>query len=286
MPRLIGGGTGGGPPGPPGPSGSKWYDATGAPTIAAASGDQYLDTASGDCRYMTSTWQFGLNLVGPQGLQGSVWHTGAGAPTPAAPDGDYYLDTTGGEYYAHLAGGWNLTGNLTGPQGVQGIQGNDGPTGPPGVPGATWYEGPGAPAAASGVDDDFYLDTGNGDVYQKQAGAWVVVANLTGPGGAAGRWEKHGQPVESCTTLTTEANELMRPIRTAAGSGSPARSPWPGGPSTPSRTGLPRSPRSGTTGNPFPRRLGLQPCHFGVYNHDKQGALVRQRNAVKTATAP
>ena len=26
------------------------------------------------------------------------------------------------------------------------------------------------------------------------------------------RWEKHGGPVESCTILTTEANELMRPI--------------------------------------------------------------------------
>jgi putative SOS response-associated peptidase YedK len=35
------------------------------------------------------------------------------------------------------------------------------------------------------------------------------------PFGLAGlweRWEKHGGPVESCTILTTEANELMRPI--------------------------------------------------------------------------
>jgi putative SOS response-associated peptidase YedK len=35
------------------------------------------------------------------------------------------------------------------------------------------------------------------------------------PFGLAGlweRWEKHGEPVESCTILTTDANELMRPI--------------------------------------------------------------------------
>ena len=35
------------------------------------------------------------------------------------------------------------------------------------------------------------------------------------PFGLAGlweRWEKHGEPVESCTILTTEANELMQPI--------------------------------------------------------------------------
>jgi putative SOS response-associated peptidase YedK len=35
------------------------------------------------------------------------------------------------------------------------------------------------------------------------------------PFGFAGlweRWEKEGEPVESCTILTTDANELMRPI--------------------------------------------------------------------------
>jgi putative SOS response-associated peptidase YedK len=35
------------------------------------------------------------------------------------------------------------------------------------------------------------------------------------PFGLAGlweRWEKHGEPVESCTILTTDANELMRPV--------------------------------------------------------------------------
>jgi len=35
------------------------------------------------------------------------------------------------------------------------------------------------------------------------------------PFGLAGlweRWDKHGGPVESCTVLTTDANELMRPI--------------------------------------------------------------------------
>jgi hypothetical protein len=225
------------------------------------SGDQYLDISSGDVYAMSTSWTLQLNIMGPQGLQGSVWYTGTGAPATPQADGDFYLDSSNGDVYQQTAGNWSLTGNLSGPVGPLGPIGPQGLQGLPGTPGATWYEANGAPTPTTGIDNDFYLDTANGDVYQKQTGTWTVVANLAGPGGAAGRWEKHGQPVESCTILTTEANELMRPIQTAAGSGSPARSPWPGGPSTPSRTGLPRSPRSGTAGNPFPRRLGLQPCH-------------------------
>jgi putative SOS response-associated peptidase YedK len=61
------------------------------------------------------------------------------------------------------------------------------------------------------VADGFYewQKTGGG----KQA--YLIGLRDNQPFGLAGlweRWEKGGEPVESCTILTTEANELMRPI--------------------------------------------------------------------------
>jgi hypothetical protein len=71
-----------------------------------------------------------------------------------------------------------------------GTPGLTGAAGTPGLNGATWYQGGGAPAAALGNNNDFYLNTaagaGDGDVYQKQAGAWVKVGNIEGPAGTNG----------------------------------------------------------------------------------------------------
>jgi hypothetical protein len=65
----------------------------------------------------------------------------------------------------------------TGSQGLPGINGTNG---------ATWYEGNGVPASATGANNDLYLNTANGDVYQKQAGLWVKVGNIQGPPGTPG----------------------------------------------------------------------------------------------------
>jgi len=46
--------------------------------------------------------------------------------------------------------------------------------------------GAGAPAAALGNDNDFYLDTANGDYYKKTTGSWAVVINLKGADGNDG----------------------------------------------------------------------------------------------------
>jgi hypothetical protein len=47
--------------------------------------------------------------------------------------------------------------------------------------------GSGAPSIVAGDEEgDLYLDTANGDVYQVQSSAWVLVANITGPAGADG----------------------------------------------------------------------------------------------------
>lgn len=70
--------------------------------------------------------------------------------------------------------------------GVTGPTGPTGPAGPAGTPGSVWREGTGAPANTLGVDGDFFLDDANGDVYQKAAGVYAVVANIRGPAGPSG----------------------------------------------------------------------------------------------------
>lgn len=66
------------------------------------------------------------------------------------------------------------------PPGPQGPTGN---TGPAGAPGSVIYSGLGAPGAGTGTDGDWYLNSGNGDVYRKLAGAWVFQMNIVGPSG-------------------------------------------------------------------------------------------------------
>lgn len=73
-----------------------------------------------------------------------------------------------------------------GPSGPQGPQGDPGPTGATGAAGSVWREGTGAPSNGLGVNGDFYLDDATGDVYQKAAGAYTVVANIKGATGATG----------------------------------------------------------------------------------------------------
>lgn len=66
------------------------------------------------------------------------------------------------------------------------INGAKGDVGTSGTNGATWYNGAGAPSAGTGVNGDYYLNKTNGDYYQKSAGAWSLLGNLTGVAGAAG----------------------------------------------------------------------------------------------------
>lgn len=53
--------------------------------------------------------------------------------------------------------------------------------------GSVWYTGAGAPSAGLGANGDLYLNTSNGDIYQKAAGSWgSPIENITGPTGATG----------------------------------------------------------------------------------------------------
>lgn len=60
-----------------------------------------------------------------------------------------------------------------GPQGPQGVQGPAGSSGSPGAAGAKWWNGAGAPSNGTGVAGDYYLNTTNGDVYEKVGSSWT-----------------------------------------------------------------------------------------------------------------
>jgi hypothetical protein len=127
-------------------------------------------------------------VPGPAGTPGEKWFTGAGVPAGALAGsivGDWYLDSANGDYYEKTATTtWTLRGNLkgaTGATGSTGIQGN------PGTPGEKWFTGAGAPAGATGIVGDWYLDSVNGDYYEKTASAtWTLRGNLKGATGAQG----------------------------------------------------------------------------------------------------
>jgi hypothetical protein len=103
--------------------------------------------------------------------------------------------------------GWQPKGNIKGPKGDTGLQGaqgpqgpigNTGPQGPQGTTGAQgpqgvagvgegWSTGLGPPAAATGNVNDWYIDTSNGDFYEKTGtSTWTKRGNMKGPAGAQG----------------------------------------------------------------------------------------------------
>ncbi|SNW61986.1 Collagen-like protein [Orpheovirus IHUMI-LCC2] len=58
------------------------------------------------------------------------------------------------------------------------------PQGPNGQPGSQIFTDIGPPPPALGVNGDLYINTTNGDYYQKLGGVWVLRGNLQGPPGS------------------------------------------------------------------------------------------------------
>ena len=203
---TSGSGTGGAPgaagaTGAAGTRGSLWYEGAGAPgTITGQmNNDFYLNTTNGAVYVLVAgVWTLEMNITGPagtngtngtngingtDGVRGSLWYSGTGAPGTIAGqlNNDFYLNTTNGAVYELVAGVWTLELNITGPAGAAGA------TGAAGTRGSLWYEGAGAPGTITGqMNNDFYLNTSNGDVYELVAGVWTLELNITGPAGAAG----------------------------------------------------------------------------------------------------
>jgi hypothetical protein len=155
-------------PGPKGDKGDKgdqgdigFTGNTGAPGndgYTPVKGIDYLDGATG--------------LPGEDGEDGNTVLSGTGAPASGlGASGDYYLDTAVSRIYGPKNGAdWGAGVSLIGPTGTDG---------------KTVLNGSGAPGAGIGVSGDFYIDTGNSDIYgPKTGGAWGSPTSLVGPAGA------------------------------------------------------------------------------------------------------
>jgi hypothetical protein len=87
---------------------------------------------------------------------------------------------------------WTLRGNIKGPQGPTGATGSQGIQGVAGTPGEKWFTGSGVPtvggAPAGAVVGDWYLNSANGDYYERTGpvASWDLRGNLRGPQGVAG----------------------------------------------------------------------------------------------------
>lgn len=130
---------------------------------AIASGTNIVYTGGGCC---DGGGGGGAGTVGPQGPQGPQ-----GQPGPQGPQG------------------------LQGPVGPQGPAGPAGPQGPAGTNGSTILSGVGAPAAGTGSNGDFYLDTQASMLYGPRTNAgWGVGVSLVGPQGVPGPQGAAGAP--------------------------------------------------------------------------------------------
>ena len=173
--------------GPQGPTGQaeSWSSGTSGPIPGAgAIGDWYLNTTTGEVfeKIAAATWFSQGNIKGPQGTQGIQGIQGTQGPagntgSQGPPGNTGATGPEGPQGPIGPTGNTGATGN-TGSQGTQGV---------PGTPGEKWFSGSGAPSGATGIIGDWYLDTANGDVYEKTgASTWTSRGNLKGATGSQG----------------------------------------------------------------------------------------------------
>ncbi len=148
----------------------SWYNGTEAPQDTLGNpNDLYLNTKTGEL-YRKTEGGWGsplLVLQGKDGREGVIWHSGEGVPGTIedAHEGDFYLDYSEFRVYQLQADGtWNPLGSLKGSDGVT-----------PTIEG--FLTGTGAPDPALGADNDFYLDTESGKIWQKN-GYWSSKGSL------------------------------------------------------------------------------------------------------------
>ena len=153
---------------------------------------------------------------GPTGSQGIPGNPGpAGSQGPAGVQGIPGIQGIPGS-----------ASTVPGPQGIQGVQGN------PGAAGAKWYDGTGAPAGGLGIVGDFYLNTANGDFYEKTGtSTWTLDGNLKGPQGIQGVQGVQGvQGIPGPEGEPGADSTVPGPASTVPGPQGPQGDPGPQGP--------------------------------------------------------
>ncbi|MEV7205708.1 MULTISPECIES: hypothetical protein [unclassified Streptomyces] len=130
-----------GPQGETGAPGSQVYTGTTAPAAdLGVDGDVYTQhtttTALGVTTSTVALWSRTAGAWARVGgdVRGAAWYINdTGTPSAEIPLGDMLLRVDSGDVYQRAASGWELQGNIKGPQGAQGVQGAQGPAGAPGV---------------------------------------------------------------------------------------------------------------------------------------------------------
>lgn len=149
---------------------------------------EYINTFDYKLPIPVAAYLLGVNGAGTgfEYRTAPTWVKGAGAPgAGVGAVGDMYFDTATADIYGPKTSVWGgIILNIKGLPGTDGVDGTDGTDGVDGADGSIWYEGTGAPGGGLGVNGDFYLNDVNGDVYQKAAGVWGIVANIKGAPGA------------------------------------------------------------------------------------------------------
>jgi hypothetical protein len=109
----------------------------------------------------------------------TILHGHGAPPRRRGIGGDFYIDTNVHVIYGpKSAEGWGRPTSLVGPRGRTGTRGAAGAAGSNGY---AVLNGPEAPAATIGVDNDFYVDTETTQLYgPKQGGVWGSPISLTG----------------------------------------------------------------------------------------------------------
>ena len=105
---------------------------------------------------------------------------------------DYFNLDRGVATFRGIEGGNGITVTLMDADGSPNTSGSiiritgSGMGGGSGEAGSIWFTGEGAPASGLGAETDLYLNTLNGQYYQKGTTVWVLKGTLAGPTGAAG----------------------------------------------------------------------------------------------------
>lgn len=176
-----------GPVGPVGPAGStgaqgpqgpQGVQGPAGPAGATGPKGNTGDTGTGITIKGSNSWSVLQSLAA---VAGDAWLlTGSTSGVPVrATDGS--AAAVGDLLVRQQTGSWVNAGPIQGPAGAAGAQGAAG------AAGSRWLAQSGAPTAGVGVVNDFYLDTSNGDTYEKTASStWTKRSNITGPVGPQG----------------------------------------------------------------------------------------------------
>jgi len=107
-----------------------------------------------------------------------------------------------------------------GPAGPQGATGQQGQAGPQGQAGSQIITGQGTPSSSAGNNNDFYLDSKTGNIYEKISGGWVQQGSMQGPAGpqgATGPAGPAGSSGSSDTGTTAAAVDTFLTLTTTSG---------------------------------------------------------------------